>query len=147
MFGIFCGLLCNESCQLIRFSALITSRPMLLYGCGALLETILYMLRDCSKAKHVWHKLKLDFHIDPYEDDINLLFKMHATSHHNTYFLIGCWIIWKYRNEGFSHINHLLWYIFSQIYSLLTPLKRFLVVHLLSIILGLFIATPSRECD
>jgi len=48
------------------------------------------MLRYCMKTMQIWHKLKLDFHNDPYEDDHGLWFKIHATGQHNIHFLIQC---------------------------------------------------------
>jgi hypothetical protein len=92
-------------------------RRFLLYRCGASPETLLHILQDCLLAKHVWHKLRLDFQNGTYDDDLHLWFKMYAIGQQNTFFLIGCWFIWKsIYEEVFSDINHPFWYILSQIY-------------------------------
>lgn len=93
--------------------------------CGAIQETILHALRDCSKARVVWNSFNFT-QLQQFDcDDLHGWIKIHAMGAHGILFLVVCWFIWQARNEEvFSDMTWGAWRIQSQIPNLIVSIDK-----------------------
>lgn len=93
--------------------------------CGAIQETILHALRDCSKARVVWNSFNFT-QLQQFDcDDLHGWIKIHAMGAHGILFLVVCWFIWQARNEEvFSDMTWRAWRIQSQIQNLIVSIDK-----------------------